>query len=135
MASGCRVDLDGGAVAPLTICMIGANGFIGSPPLREAHGRDPHVVLAVNVYSDKIRHLVDPPPPHLPDASPSTASTSRTTPARWPHQDGDLVLPLPPFPFLSWCLQWRIGPRPKWNDFLRIQFLDSVASRAFVAQK
>ncbi|VAH70083.1 unnamed protein product [Triticum turgidum subsp. durum] len=30
MASGGRTDLDGAAVAPLTICVIGAGGFIGS---------------------------------------------------------------------------------------------------------
>ncbi|KAE8814851.1 UDP-D-apiose/UDP-D-xylose synthase [Hordeum vulgare] len=65
MASGGRVDLDGGAVAPLTICMIGADGFIGSHLCEKLMAETPHVVLAVNVYPDKIRHLVDPPPPHL----------------------------------------------------------------------
>ncbi|KAI5021922.1 hypothetical protein ZWY2020_058652 [Hordeum vulgare] len=65
MASGGRVDLDGGAMAPLTICMIGAGGFIGSHLCKKLMAETPHVVLAVNVYSDKIRHLVDPPPPHL----------------------------------------------------------------------
>ncbi|KAE8776002.1 UDP-D-apiose/UDP-D-xylose synthase [Hordeum vulgare] len=65
MASGGRVDLDGGAVPPLTICMIGTGGFIGSHLCEKLMAETPHVVLAVNVYSDKIRHLVDPPPPHL----------------------------------------------------------------------
>lgn len=65
MASGGRVDLDGGAVAPLTICMIGAGGFIGSHLCEKLMAETPHTVLAVDVYCDKIRHLVDPPPPHL----------------------------------------------------------------------
>ena len=49
----------------------------------------PDSVLAVDVYCDKIRHLVDPPRPTSWGASPSTASTSRTSAAsrgspRWP---------------------------------------------------
>ena len=63
-ASG-RVDLDGGPVAPLTICMIGAGGFIGSHLCEKLMAETPHTVLAVDVYCDKIRHLVDPAPPHL----------------------------------------------------------------------
>ncbi|KAE8811237.1 UDP-D-apiose/UDP-D-xylose synthase [Hordeum vulgare] len=65
MSSGGRVDLDGGGVVPLTICMIGAGGFIGSHLCEKLTAETPDVVLAVDVYSDKIRHLVDPPPPHL----------------------------------------------------------------------
>ena len=64
-ASGGRVDLDGGPVAPLTICMIGAGGFIGSHLCEKLMAETPHTVLAVDVYCDKIRHLVDPAPPHL----------------------------------------------------------------------
>ncbi|KAM0840144.1 hypothetical protein ACQ4PT_059848 [Festuca glaucescens] len=63
-ASG-RVDLDGAPVAPLTICMIGAGGFIGSHLCEKLMAETPHTVLAVDVYCDKIRHLVDPAPPHL----------------------------------------------------------------------
>ncbi|KAE8777723.1 UDP-D-apiose/UDP-D-xylose synthase [Hordeum vulgare] len=65
MASGGRVDLDGGVVAPLTICMIGAGHFIGSHLCEKLMAETPHVVLAVDIYSNKIRHLVNPPPPHL----------------------------------------------------------------------
>jgi UDP-apiose/xylose synthase len=63
-ASG-RVDLDGAPVAPLTICMIGAGGFIGSHLCEKLMAETRHTVLAVDVYCDKIRHLVDPAPPHL----------------------------------------------------------------------
>jgi UDP-apiose/xylose synthase len=63
-ASG-RVDLDGAPVAPLTICMIGAGGFIGSHLCEKLMAETSHTVLAVDVYCDKIRHLVDPAPPHL----------------------------------------------------------------------
>jgi UDP-apiose/xylose synthase len=60
-----RMDLDGNPVAPLTICMIGAGGFIGSHLCEKLMAETAHVVLAVDVYCDKIRHLVDPAPPHL----------------------------------------------------------------------
>jgi UDP-apiose/xylose synthase len=60
-----RLDLDGNPVAPLTICMIGAGGFIGSHLCEKLMAETSHVVLAVDVYCDKIRHLVDPAPPHL----------------------------------------------------------------------
>ncbi|CAL4959257.1 unnamed protein product [Urochloa decumbens] len=60
-----RLDLDGNPVAPLTICMIGAGGFIGSHLCEKLMAETAHVVLAVDVYCDKIRHLVDPAPPHL----------------------------------------------------------------------
>lgn len=65
MASGGRTDLDGGAVAPLTICVIGTGGFIGSHLCEKLMAETQQTVLAVDVYCDKIRHLVDPPPPHL----------------------------------------------------------------------
>jgi UDP-apiose/xylose synthase len=61
-----RLDLDGNPVAPLTICVIGAGGFIGSHLCEKLMAETAHAVLAVDVYCDKIRHLVDPaPPPHL----------------------------------------------------------------------
>jgi hypothetical protein len=63
--AGGRVDLDGAPVAPLTICMIGAGGFIGSHLCEKLMAETAHTVLAVDVYCDKIRHLVDPAPPHL----------------------------------------------------------------------
>ncbi|KAI5022144.1 hypothetical protein ZWY2020_058874 [Hordeum vulgare] len=99
MASGGRVDLDGGAVPPLTICMIGTCGFIGSHLCEKLMAETPHVVLAVDVYSDKIRHLVDPPPPHLA----GRISFHRLNIKNDPRLEGlvkmaDLVLPLPPSP-------------------------------------
>jgi UDP-apiose/xylose synthase len=60
-----RLDLDGNPIAPLTICMIGAGGFIGSHLCEKLMAETHHTVLAVDVYCDKIRHLVDPAPPHL----------------------------------------------------------------------
>jgi UDP-apiose/xylose synthase len=64
-AAAAPLDLDGNSVAPLTICMIGAGGFIGSHLCEKLMAETRHVVLAVDVYCDKIRHLVDPAPPHL----------------------------------------------------------------------
>ena len=64
-AAAARLDLDGNPIAPLTICMIGAGGFIGSHLCEKLMAETRHVVLAVDVYCDKIRHLVDPAPPHL----------------------------------------------------------------------
>ncbi|WOL02258.1 UDP-D-apiose/UDP-D-xylose synthase 2-like [Canna indica] len=56
-----RVDLDGNPIEAMTICMIGAGGFIGSHLCEKLMAETPHTVLAVDVYSDKIKHLLDPP--------------------------------------------------------------------------
>ncbi|XP_074580662.1 UDP-D-apiose/UDP-D-xylose synthase 2-like [Curcuma longa] len=61
MAATVRLDLDGNPIAPMTICMIGAGGFIGSHLCEKLMAETPHTVLAVDVYSDKIKHLLDPP--------------------------------------------------------------------------
>ncbi|KAL8227211.1 hypothetical protein R6Q57_017043 [Mikania cordata] len=55
-----RVDLDGNTITPMTICMIGAGGFIGSHLCENLMSETPHTVLAVDVYNDKIRHLLEP---------------------------------------------------------------------------
>ena len=59
MATG-RVDLDGNPIKPMTICMIGAGGFIGSHLCEKLMEETPHKVLAVDVYNDKIKHLLEP---------------------------------------------------------------------------
>lgn len=60
MASSARVDLDGNPIKPLTICMIGAGGFIGSHLCEKIMTETPHIVLALDVYNDKIKHLLEP---------------------------------------------------------------------------
>ncbi|XP_010542574.1 PREDICTED: UDP-D-apiose/UDP-D-xylose synthase 2 isoform X1 [Tarenaya hassleriana] len=61
MANGSgRVDLDGRPVKPITICMIGAGGFIGSHLCEKLMSETPHKVLALDVYNDKIKHLLEP---------------------------------------------------------------------------
>ncbi|KAL0460743.1 UNVERIFIED_CONTAM: UDP-D-apiose/UDP-D-xylose synthase 2 [Sesamum latifolium] len=55
-----RVDLDGNPIKPITICMIGAGGFIGSHLCEKLMSETPHKVLAVDVYDDKIKHLLEP---------------------------------------------------------------------------
>ncbi|CAN4091779.1 unnamed protein product [Withania somnifera] len=55
-----RVDLDGNPIKAITICMIGAGGFIGSHLCEKLMSETPHTVLAVDVYSDKIKHLLEP---------------------------------------------------------------------------
>ena len=60
MASSTRVDLDGNQIKPFTICMIGAGGFIGSHLCEKLMSETPHKVLAVDVYNDKIKHLLEP---------------------------------------------------------------------------
>ncbi|KAI3826432.1 hypothetical protein L1987_00480 [Smallanthus sonchifolius] len=59
-ASSARVDLDGNPIKPLTICMIGAGGFIGSHLCEKLMSETQHTVLAVDVYNDKIKHLLEP---------------------------------------------------------------------------
>lgn len=53
-----RYDLDGRLVSPLKICMIGAGGFIGSHLCEELMWETNHSVIAIDVYSDKIDHLL-----------------------------------------------------------------------------
>ncbi|XP_008227018.1 PREDICTED: UDP-D-apiose/UDP-D-xylose synthase 2 [Prunus mume] len=64
MASVARVDLDGSAIKPITICMIGAGGFIGSHLCEKLMSETPHKVLALDVYNDKIKHLLEPENAH-----------------------------------------------------------------------
>ncbi|PKA59717.1 UDP-glucuronic acid decarboxylase 1 [Apostasia shenzhenica] len=56
-----RLDLDGKPIKPITICMIGAGGFIGSHLCEKLLAETPHTVLAVDVYYDKIKHLLEHP--------------------------------------------------------------------------
>ncbi|CAN6452286.1 unnamed protein product [Victoria cruziana] len=53
-----RLDLDGQPIQPLTICMVGAGGFIGSHLCEKLMSETSHRVLAVDVYNDKIKHLL-----------------------------------------------------------------------------
>ena len=40
--------------------MIGAGGFIGSHLCEKILQETPHKILALDVYSDKIKHLLEP---------------------------------------------------------------------------
>eukprot|EP00271_Cylindrocystis_brebissonii_P017116 TRINITY_DN4311_c0_g2_i1.p1 TRINITY_DN4311_c0_g2~~TRINITY_DN4311_c0_g2_i1.p1 ORF type:complete len:387 (-),score=69.42 TRINITY_DN4311_c0_g2_i1:28-1188(-) len=53
-----RRDLDGRDIKPMSICMIGGGGFIGSHLCEALMWDTQHRVLAVDVYSDKIDHLL-----------------------------------------------------------------------------
>ncbi|PPR89412.1 hypothetical protein GOBAR_AA31271 [Gossypium barbadense] len=55
-----RMDLDGRPIKPMTICMIGAGGFIGSHLCEKLMAETPHKVLALDVYNDKIKRLLEP---------------------------------------------------------------------------
>ncbi|KAF1882996.1 hypothetical protein Lal_00003178 [Lupinus albus] len=55
-----RVDLDGNPINAITICMIGAGGFIGSHLCEKLMHETSHKVLALDVYNDKIKHLLEP---------------------------------------------------------------------------
>ncbi|MFS8031490.1 putative NAD-dependent epimerase/dehydratase, NAD(P)-binding domain superfamily [Helianthus anomalus] len=44
----------------MTICMIGAGGFIVSHLCERLMSETPHTVLAVDVYNNKIKHLLEP---------------------------------------------------------------------------
>lgn len=56
-----RLDLDGNTIKAMKICIIGAGGFIGSHLCEKLMEETPHTILAVDVYNDKIKHLLDPP--------------------------------------------------------------------------
>ncbi|CDP21953.1 unnamed protein product [Coffea canephora] len=45
-----RVDLDGNRLKQMTICMIGAGGFIGSHLCEKLMSETEHKILVVDVY-------------------------------------------------------------------------------------
>lgn len=55
-----RTDLDGGEISPMTIYVIGAGGFIGSHLCEKMTHEMDHTVLTIDVYNDKIQHLLEP---------------------------------------------------------------------------
>lgn len=55
-----RLNLDGQPIQALKICMIGAGGFIGSHLCDKLMWETDHSVLAIDVYGDKIQHLLQP---------------------------------------------------------------------------
>lgn len=56
---GPRFDLDGQPIQALRICMIGAGGFIGSHLCETLMWETEHSVDAIDLWSDKIDHLLD----------------------------------------------------------------------------
>jgi len=60
MSSPTRLDLDGNSIKPIIICIIGAGGFIGSHLCEKLMLQTPHKVLALDVYKDKLKHLLEP---------------------------------------------------------------------------
>jgi len=58
--SSTRLDLDGNSIKPITICVIGAGGFLGSHLCETLMLQTRHKVLALDVYSDKLKHLLEP---------------------------------------------------------------------------
>lgn len=55
-----RLNLDGDVIPALKICMIGAGGFIGSHLCEKLMWETEHSILAIDVYGDKIQHLLQP---------------------------------------------------------------------------
>ncbi|CAI7746955.1 unnamed protein product [Closterium sp. NIES-53] len=53
-----RFDLDGKEIAPIRMCIIGAAGFIGSHLCEALMWETNHLVVAVDMYNDKIEHLL-----------------------------------------------------------------------------
>jgi UDP-apiose/xylose synthase len=54
-----RVNLDGNPIPPITICMIGGGGFIGSHLCEKLMSETSHKAIVVDVSSEKINHLLD----------------------------------------------------------------------------
>ncbi|PNY17224.1 bifunctional polymyxin resistance protein ArnA [Trifolium pratense] len=54
-----RVNLDGKPIQPISICMIGGGGFIGSHLCEKLMSETSHKAIVVDVSSDKIKNLLD----------------------------------------------------------------------------
>ncbi|KEH37552.1 putative UDP-glucuronate decarboxylase [Medicago truncatula] len=57
--SSIRLDLDGNPIKPITICIIDTGGFIGSHLCEKLMLQTPHKVLALDVYNNKLKHLLE----------------------------------------------------------------------------
>ncbi|KAK9280672.1 hypothetical protein L1049_014370 [Liquidambar formosana] len=53
------LNLDGKAITPLTICLIGGGGFIGSHLCEKLIAETSHKAIIVDVSSEKISHLLE----------------------------------------------------------------------------
>ncbi|KAI5388782.1 UDP-D-apiose/UDP-D-xylose synthase 2, variant 2 [Lathyrus oleraceus] len=54
-----KANLDGNPITPLSICMIGGGGFIGSHLCEKLMSETSHIAIVVDVSSEKINHLLD----------------------------------------------------------------------------
>ncbi|KAK9279380.1 hypothetical protein L1049_013059 [Liquidambar formosana] len=53
------LNLDGKAITPLTICLIGGGGSIGSHLCEKLMAETSHKAIVVDVSSEKISHLLE----------------------------------------------------------------------------
>ncbi|KAJ1440669.1 hypothetical protein SESBI_01736 [Sesbania bispinosa] len=54
-----RMNLEGNPITPMSICMIGGSGFIGSHLCEKLMAETSHKIIVIDVASDKINHLLD----------------------------------------------------------------------------
>ncbi|KAI4334254.1 hypothetical protein L6164_018965 [Bauhinia variegata] len=54
-----RVNLDGKPITPITICLIGGAGFIGSHLCEKLMAESTHKAIVIDVSSEKINHLLE----------------------------------------------------------------------------
>ncbi|KEH29561.1 UDP-D-apiose/UDP-D-xylose synthase [Medicago truncatula] len=55
-----RLDLDRSPIKLIKICIIGAKGFIGYHLCEKLMFETPHKFHALDVYKDKLKHLLEP---------------------------------------------------------------------------
>jgi len=60
LLSSTRLDLDSNPIKPITICIIGVRAIVGSHLCEKLMFETPHKVLALDVYNDKLKHLLEP---------------------------------------------------------------------------
>lgn len=54
-----RVNLDGKPIVPISICLIGGGGFIGSHLTEKLMSETSHKAIVIDVSSEKVNHLLD----------------------------------------------------------------------------
>lgn len=54
-----RLNLDGNLIEPITICLIGGGGFIGSHLCEALMAETSHKAIVIDVSSEKINNLLD----------------------------------------------------------------------------
>ncbi|KAJ7981183.1 UDP-D-apiose/UDP-D-xylose synthase [Quillaja saponaria] len=114
-----RVNLDGEEIIPLTICLIGGGGFIGSHLCEKLMADTSHKAIVFDNHSDKINHLLDQSSPWRDRIEFHKINITNNSRFETPIKASDLTINLDAI-----CSPYQF----KWEplDTIRDNFLDAI---------